>query len=101
MDTRWKKYKYSSGNKLLCVLLALLMVACLMSNVVQLARFLPFYGEDVFQQSVTSFYKTHSFKDLLVRNIASIQYDLTFDARNREKEEYIDTYYAAYKKAEK
>lgn len=101
LDTKWKKFKYSNGNKLLCVLLALLMVACLMSNVVQLARFLPFYGEDVFQQSVTSFYKTHSFKDLLVRNIASIQYDLTFDARNREKEEYIDTFYAAYKKAEK
>ncbi|MDE5670076.1 MAG: hypothetical protein K2I14_01240 [Eubacterium sp.] len=101
MDTKWKRFKYSSGNKLLCVLLALLMVACLMSNVVQLAKAFSFYGEDVLKQETTSFYETYPFCNLLRTNLASIQYDLTSNERARAKQDYIDSFYAAYKKAEK
>lgn len=101
LDTRWKKYKYSSGNKLLCVLLALLMVACLMSNVVQLAKVFAFYGDDVLKQETTSFYETNFFQNMLRRNLDSVQTDVTRNAREKEKQAYIDNFYVAYKKAEK
>lgn len=101
LDTKWKKFKYSSGNKLLCVLLALLMVACLMSNVVQLAKSFSFYGENVLKQETTSFYETYPFCNLLRTNLSSIQYDLTSDERARAKQDYIDSFYTAYKKSEK
>lgn len=101
LDTKWKKFKYSSGNKLLCVLLALLMVACLMSNAVQLAKAFSFYGEDVLKQDTTSFYETYPFCNLLMKNLSSIQHDLTSDERAKEKQDYIDSFYKAYKKAEK
>ena len=86
MDTRWKKYKYSNGNKLLCVLLALLMVACLMSNVVQLASCLSFYGENVLKQNISEFYDTASFKRMLRENLDSIQYDLIINEKEQEKQ---------------
>ena len=101
LDTKWKKFKYSSGNKLLCVLLALLMVACLMSNAVQLTKSFSFYGEDVLKKDTISFYETYPFCNLLMKNLSSIQYDLTSDERAKEKQDYIDSFYKAYKKAEK
>ena len=100
LDTKWKKFKYSNGNKLLCVLLALLMVACLMSNVVQLASCLSFYGENVLKQNISEFYDTASFKRMLRENLDSIQYDLIINEKEQEKQAYIDSFYKAYKKAE-
>ena len=101
LDTKWKNYKYSSGNKLVCVLLAFLMVAVLMTNVVQLAKYLPFYGEDVFQEDTVSFYETYPFRNMLQKNLSSLQFDLTSNATDTEREKYVDSFYAAYKKAEK
>ncbi|MDE5605659.1 MAG: GHKL domain-containing protein [Eubacterium sp.] len=101
MDTKWKKFKYSSGNKLLCVLLAFFMVAVLMTNVIQLAKFIEFYGDDVFKKETTSFYETRPFENMLSRSFYSLQYDLTSNAREKEKQKYIDSFYAAYKKAAK
>lgn len=100
LDTKWKKFKYSSGNKLLCVLLALLMVACLMSNVVQLAKFFSFYGEDVLKQETTSFYETDFFRTMLRKNLDSVQVDVTNNEREKDRQKFIDNFYAAYKKAE-
>lgn len=100
LDIKWKKFKYSNGNKLLCVLLALLMVACLMSNVVQLASCLSFYGENVLKQNISEFYDTASFKRMLRENLDSIQYDLIINEKEQEKQAYIDSFYKAYKKAE-
>ncbi|MDE6658633.1 MAG: hypothetical protein K2K01_00775, partial [Eubacterium sp.] len=101
MDTKWKNYKYSSGNKLVCVLLAFLMVAVLMTNVVQLAKYLPFYGEDIFKEETVSFYETYPFRNMLQKNLSSLQNDLTFNAMDKEREKYVDSFYSAYKKAEK
>lgn len=101
LDTKWKRFKYSSGNKLLCVLLALLMVACLMSNVVQLTKVLVFYEDDVFKQDTVNFYETSPFGSALMNNISTVEYDITANAREKEKQAYIDSFYAAYKKAEK
>ncbi|MDE5996205.1 MAG: YlbF family regulator, partial [Eubacterium sp.] len=101
MDTKWKRFKFSSGNKLLCVLLALLMVACLMSNAIQLAKFISFYEEDVYKQNTTSFYETGRFSNLLYGKLDSIQHDVTYKAREKRKQAYIENFYAAYKKAEK
>lgn len=101
LDTKWKKYKYSSGNKFLCVLLALLMVACFMSNVVKLTKFLTFYGDDVFKQNTASFYDTGSFRSMLWKHLSSIEFDVTYNSREKEKKDYIDDIYAKYKKAEK
>ena len=98
LDTKWKKYKYSNGNKLLCVLLALLMVACLMLNVVQLVRFVPFYGEDVFKEETTSFYDTYPFRQIMDQTVESIEHDLTYDARVAEMDKYFDAFYAEYLK---
>ncbi|MDE6723366.1 MAG: hypothetical protein K2J55_04140, partial [Eubacterium sp.] len=99
MDTKWKKFKYSNGNKLLCVLLALLMVACLMLNVVQLAKFLPFYGEDVFKEETKSVYDTEPFQNIVRGSMYSIRYDLTIDARLAERDKFVDDFYAEYLKA--
>ncbi|MBD5083199.1 MAG: GHKL domain-containing protein [Clostridiales bacterium] len=98
LDTKWKKYKYSNGNKLLCVLLALLMVACLMLNVVQLVRFVPFYGEDIFKEETTSFYDTDPFRQIMDQTVESIEHDLTYDARVAEMDKYFDAFYAEYLK---
>ena len=99
MDTKWKKYKYSSGNKLVCVLLALVMVACLMLNVVQLVRFVPFYGEDIFKEETTSFYNTDPFRQIMDQTVQSIEHDLTYDIRMAETDKYVDDFYAEYLKA--
>lgn len=101
LDTKWKKFKYSSGNKLLCVLLAFLMIAVIMTNCIQFAKFFEFYGDDVFKKETTSFYETHPFRNMLRKNLSSLQFDLTYNERENEKQKYIDNFYAAYKKAEK
>lgn len=100
LDTKWKKFKYSSGNKLICVLLGLVMTACLMVNVVQLTKFICFFEDDVFKQE-TSFFDTYPFQRTLNSTLEAVQYDLTASEREKGKQSYADSFYEAYKKAEK
>ena len=100
LDTKWKRFKFSSGNKLLCVLLACVMIAILMFNSLQLVKLVSFYQEDVFQQKTTSFYETYPFKIALSANMRSIEGTVTANAREKERKVYIDSAFTAYKKAE-
>lgn len=100
LDTKWKRFKFSSGNKLLCVLLACVMVAVLMCNLLQFVKFGAFYRDDFFKQEITSFYETYPFQRAFNQYIHSIEYDLTANAREKERNAYVNSFFTAYKKAE-
>lgn len=55
LDTRWKRFKYSSGNKTLCVLLALVMVVVIVSNSISICKALAIFEDDVFKTHETNY----------------------------------------------
>lgn len=97
LDTRWKRFKYSNGNKALCVLLALIMVAVFVMNGFSLIRCLYFFHEDGLDNPKSrSFYSSYLFSISLNRDIATIAEQVN---RNAELKAYYEAEAAYVEKA--
>ncbi len=103
MDTKWKKYKYSSLNKALCVLLACFMAAVLMSNGLSLIRYCVFFGNEknFLNPEKNNFYTSAAFENNFLEDISSVENVITNSARVQQKRDYIDSFFANYKQAER
>lgn len=103
LDTKWKKYKYSSLNKALCVLLACFMAAVLMSNGLSLIRYCVFFGNEknFLNPEKNNFYTSAAFENNFLEDISSVENVITNSARVQQKRDYIDSFFANYKQAER
>lgn len=101
LDTKWKKYKFSNTNKLLCVLLSCFMAVVMMSNVMSLLQYCVFFGneKDFLNPDKVDFYASSAFKVNLGADMESIEISLTGPAREQKKQNYINSFLANYKKA--
>lgn len=101
MDTKWKKYKFSNTNKILCVLLSCFMAVVMMSNAMSLLRYCVFFGneKDFLNPNRYDFYSSSAFERSFLDDMESIEISLTGPAREQQEQNYIDSFLANYKKA--
>ena len=92
MDTRWKRFKYSSGNKTLCVLLALVMVVVIVSNSISICKALAIFEDDVFKTHETNYKDSQYFVLSLDFDIERVFRAVGLSVAQREYQEAEDAY---------
>ena len=105
LDTRWKRFKYSNGNKWLCVVLALVMAAVFVINGFSLIKCVSFFNDDDFINTKDrSFYSSYLFSYSMNRDIQTIVEHVTYDENVKKYYEaeaaYVEKAMALYRAEE-
>ncbi|MCH5317562.1 MAG: HAMP domain-containing histidine kinase [Eubacterium sp.] len=107
LDTKWKRFKYSNANKLLCVLMACVMAAVFVANGFALIKCTAWFfnGEDMTNTDVRSFYSSYVFSYSMNRDISTIaeqvNHQSSIKAYNKAAEEYVEKALKLYRAEEK
>ena len=105
LDTRWKKFKYSNGSKLLCVVLALVMAATFVLNGLALILCSEFFDEEDFLKSENrSFFGSYVFALNINRDISTIVEQVNYNEELKQfaqaQAEYVETAMKNYRAEE-
>ena len=105
LDTRWKKFKYSNGSKLLCVILALVMAAVFVLNGLSLILCNEFFDEEDFIKSENrSFFGSYVFALNINRDITTIVEQVNYNEELKQfaqaQEEYVEAAMKNYRAEE-
>lgn len=105
LDTRWKRFKYSNGSKLLCVILALVMAAVFVLNGLALILCNEFFDEEDFIKSENrSFFGSYVFALNINRDITTIVEQVNYNEELKQfaqaQAEYVETAMKNYRAEE-
>lgn len=99
LDTKWKKYKFSSINKFLTVMLSCFLATVMAINMLSLVHYCVFFvnERDFLNPDKTNFYSNSVFVENFHDGITAIENAITVSAREQKKQDYINEFLKNYK----